>query len=118
MDRRLTRWTVTPALLAFASAGPTWAADATKPPPPEPTAEQRQKMAEVYQKMADCLRSTRPLPQCRSEMATACHTIGAGVCPGMGRGWRGMGPGMMGSGGAPGMMQGPPPSTPPETPNK
>ena len=118
MCRRSSRWIVALALLALASAWPTWAADAKKTPPPEPTTEQRQKVAEVYQKIAECLRSTRPMAECRSEMATACHTIGVGVCPGMGRG--SMGPGMMGSGAGPGqMMQGPPSAlTPPETPKK
>jgi len=120
MNRRSSHWIVTLALLA--SAGPTWAADAKKPPPPEPTAEQRHNMADVYQKMAECLRSTRPITECRSEMATACHGLGVGACPGMGRGRGGMGPGMMGYGTGPGqMMQGPPtatPSPPPQTPQK
>jgi len=99
MNRRSSHWIVTFALLA--SAGPTWAADTQKPPPPEPTAEQRQKMADVHQKMAECLRSTRAIAECRSEMATACHGLGAGACPGFGRGRGGMGPGMMGYGGPP-----------------
>ena len=118
MNRRPSHWTVTLALLALAFAAPTWAADAKKTSPPEPTAEQRQKMAEVYQKMADCVRSTRPMTECRSEMVAACHSIGGGVCPGMGRGRGGMGPGMMGYGGGPGMMQGPPPTSPPPAPPK
>jgi hypothetical protein len=117
MSRRLSRWFAL-GLLALASSGPTWAADPKTAAPPEPTAEQRQKMAEVYQKMADCTRSTRPMTECRSEMWTACHSIGGGVCPGMGRGRGGMGPGMMGYGGGPGMMQGQPTSPPPQTPKQ
>jgi hypothetical protein len=114
MDRRSSRRIVALALLVLASAWPTWAADAKRTPPPEPTTEQRQKMAEAYQKMAECLRSNRPMAECRSEMAGACHTMGPGICPGMGRG--GMSPGMMGSGQ---MMQGlPPTSTPPAPPKQ
>ncbi len=121
MGRSSSRLIVWLVLLALASAGPTWAADPKKAPPPEPSAEQRQKMAEVHEKMAECLRSSRPLAECRSEMATACQgMLGAGACPMMGRGRGGLGPGMMGSGMGPGMMQGPTstPQTPPETPKK
>ena len=39
MNRRPSHWTVTLALLALAFAAPTWAADAKKTSPPEPTAE-------------------------------------------------------------------------------
>ena len=122
MGLRLSRWIVTLALLALASAGPTWAADPKKAPP-EASAEQRLKMAEVHEKMAECLRSSRPMTECRSEMAAACqYMLGASASPMMGRGRGGMGPGMMGSssGMGPGhMMQGPPTSTPPpDTPKK
>lgn len=49
------------------------------------TKEQRQKMAEVHQKMADCLKSDKPLSECRSEMMKACHdNMGAQGCPMMG----------------------------------
>ena len=118
MIRRVTPWIGTIAALALAWAGPVHAADPKKPtPPPAPTAEQRQKMADVHQKMAECLRSDRPIADCRSEMASACHDmLGAGACPMMGKGHGGMGPGMMGPGKGPGMMQGPPPSTTPDPP--
>jgi hypothetical protein len=119
MSRRLSHCFAALALLALATSGPTWAAD-PKTAPPEPTAEQRQKMADVHQKMAECLRSTRPIAECRSEMWTACHGLGAGACPGMGRGRGAMGPGLMGYGTGPGqMMQDSPTATPPlETPQK
>lgn len=112
MDRRLSCWIVALALLALASAGRTLAADTKTTPLPEPTAEQRQKVAEVHQKMAECLRSTRPIAECRSEMAAACQGLGAGTCPMMSS----MpvpkpiipGPPMP----PPGMMQGPPTSIP------
>ena len=97
------------AALALTSPGRARAADPAKAPPPAPTAEQRQKMAEVHQKMADCLRSDRPMAECRNEMATACHDmVGAGGCPMMGKGPGGMGPGMMGHGKGSGMMHEPP----------
>ena len=69
-------------------------------------------MAEVHQKMADCLRSSRPFADCRSEMVAACHDMtGTGSCPMMGDGRGGMGPGMMG----PGMKHTPaPPAEPPK----
>jgi hypothetical protein len=69
MSRRLSRSIVTLALLAFALI----AADAKKAPPPEPTAEQRQKIAEVYQKMADCARSTRPMVPLRDHDRVSQH---------------------------------------------
>lgn len=77
------------------------------------TKEQRAKMADVHQKMAECLRSERPISECRAEMMKGCKdTMGAEGCPMMGHG-----PGMMekGHGKGGGMMQGPPPQpAPPE----
>lgn len=50
-----------------------------------PTAEQRQKMAEHHEKMATCLRSDRPLSECKQEMMKNCEeTMGKGGCPMMG----------------------------------
>ena len=113
MTRRTGLWLASLTALVLVSARPVLAADPAKAPPPAPTAEQRQKMAEVHQKMADCLRSDRPIAECRSEMATACHDMmGAGGCPMMGTGPGGMGPGMKGHGMGPGMMQ------PPDAPKK
>lgn len=37
----------------------------------EPSAEARAKMADAHQKMAECLRSTRPIQECRAEMKKA-----------------------------------------------
>ncbi len=57
-----------------------------------PTAEQRQKMADLHEKMATCLRSDRAFPECRQEMMKNCGTtMGKAGCPMMGSG---MGPGM------------------------
>ena len=81
-----------------------------------PTPAARQQMAAVHEKMAACLRTDRPISECRAEMLKTCQdTMGQTGCPLMGAGGR-MGPGMMGSGWVmgPGMMQGgaPPPSAP------
>jgi len=112
MNRRARLWLGTLATLAVVAA-PLARADPAKTPPAAPTAEQRQKMAEVHQKMADCLRSDRPLADCRNEMAAACHDMmGAGGCPMMGNGPGGMGPGMVEHGTGHGIMGSPPPEPP------
>jgi hypothetical protein len=79
---------------------------AQSPAPADPSAEQRQKMAEIHRKMADCLVSERPIAECRAEMHASCQSMmGADGCPMMG-----MGPGMMGRGRmGGGMMPGAPP---------
>jgi hypothetical protein len=123
MSPRATPWIAAVAALSWLLAVAAPAAEPKQAAPKEPTADQRQKMAEIHQKMADCLRSDRPLAECRSEMAKACHdTLGASGCPMMGTGPGGMGPGMMGKGTGHGsMMQGAPGSTapaPPEPPKQ
>jgi hypothetical protein len=77
------------------------AALAADPPAtaPEPSKEARQQMAAVHQKMADCLKSDRPMAECRSEMMSSCRTMmGEKGCPMMEHAGGGMGPGMMGPG--------------------
>jgi hypothetical protein len=123
MIGRVTPWMGMVAALALMWAGTARSEEPKKGPPPAPTAEQRQKMAEVHEKMAACLRSERPIGECRKEMATACRdTLGADACPMMGHAPGGMGPGMMGPGGmGQGHMMGPPTSTTPppaEPPSK
>lgn len=121
MIRRTNRWITLLAAFALASASATFAAEPEKGATAAPTPEARQKMAEVHQRMADCLKSDRPMSECRAEMAKSCHDMmGASACPMMGMGEGGMGPGMMGGGmkgggmGG-GMMKGQPT---PETPKK
>ena len=61
---------------------------------PTMTAEQRQKMADAHDKMAACLRSDKPLGDCREEMMKACKEgMGKDGCPMMGQ--RGMHQGHM-----------------------
>lgn len=50
------------------------------------TAEQRQDMAAVHEKMAACLRSDKPFEDCQKEMMQSCHSMmGNGGCPMMGQ---------------------------------
>jgi len=117
MTNRTTRWCGLIAALSLASALPALAADPEKGAPSKPSPEVRQQMAAVHQKMADCLRSDRPIAECRAEMRKSCHEIlGERGCPmlgpgggGMGSG-RKMGPGTMGGG----MMKGEPAKEQPE----
>jgi hypothetical protein len=49
------------------------------------TSEQRQRMAGLHEKMASCLRSDRPMAECRQEMMKGCKdTMGKDGCPMMG----------------------------------
>lgn len=118
MLSRSSHWFAAFALAGLVSAPLAFAAEPKKSEPPAPSAEQRQKMAEVHQKMAECLRSSRPMSECRAEMANTCQEMmGDAGCPMMGQGPGGMGPGMMGHGHGMGggMMKGKPA---PETPEK
>jgi hypothetical protein len=63
------------------SSGPAFGADAAKPTAADPSPEQRHQMAEIHQRMADCLNSERPMTECRGEMQKSCQeTMGAGGC--------------------------------------
>jgi len=87
------------AALALLSMSQSLAADAEKAAPAEPSPEVRQQMAAVHQRMSDCLKSDRPIAECRAEMQKNCREImGERGCPMMGSGRGGMGPGMMGGG--------------------
>lgn len=48
----------------------------------EITKEQRQKMAEMHEKMAACLKSDKPFEECHKQMASSC----SGGCGMMGSG--------------------------------
>jgi hypothetical protein len=79
------------ALCVLGVLGTTVFAQGTQAPKgPVMTAEQRQKMADAHEKMAVCLRSERPVPDCHDELMKGCkETMGATMCPMMGGG---MGP--------------------------
>jgi hypothetical protein len=68
------------ALLACAQASVSLAAD-TAAKPPALSKEQREKMANAHEKAATCLRSARPVTECRQEMMRACtDAMGADGC--------------------------------------
>lgn len=48
--------------------------------PPEPTKEQRAKMAGLHEKMAACLKTDKPVRDCHKEMMDSCHEMGKD-CP-------------------------------------
>ncbi len=104
------RFVLTIATVMLAS-GSALAAEPAQPAAADPSPEMRHKMAEVHQKMAECLLSEKPIAECRSEMQTSCQaTMGKGGCPMMGGG---MGAGMMMHEKGTGMMQGAPSQAPP-----
>ena len=86
-------------VFALASAGATLGATppAANPPaatpaatPPAPSKETREKMAQLHEQMAGCLRSDKSVAECRTEMMKSCQdALGKEGCPMMG-----MGPGM------------------------
>lgn len=57
------------------------AADSKKAPDNAVTKEQRQKMAQMHEKMAKCLRSDRPFSECHDEMRKGCKDMGKDGCP-------------------------------------
>lgn len=83
-------------LAATLAAAAAFAADA---PPAStgamPSKEMREKMAVVHEQMAACLRSDKPIADCRTEAMQKCHqAMGQQGCQGMGMG-HGMGMGNM-----------------------
>lgn len=86
--RRIAPLAVTAAAIALLGVSVAQAAD------PAPTGsdsrvaeskETRQKMADLHEQMAACLRSDKPLAECRAEMMKGCHdSLGAQSCPMMG----------------------------------
>jgi hypothetical protein len=99
MKARMRRRFVLAIATAILASGSAMAADPAKPAPADPSPEQRHKMAEIHQRMADCLASTRPMAECRGEMQKSCQEMGKGACSMMDGN---IGTGMMGGG----MMQG------------
>ncbi len=96
----------------------TSAAFAANPSAPSaPTKEMRERMATLHEQMAVCLRSAKPISECRTEMMQHCQAMmGSQGCTGMmgSGGMMGMGRGMMGMGqGMRGPMTSKPPSNPP-----
>ncbi len=86
-------------ILVFAQSSTPVFATGESSPTQDPTKEERQtwaerheKMAGVQKKMAECLRSEKPLSECREEMKEECPMAKDGNCPMM-EGMKGMGMG-------------------------
>ncbi len=61
---------------------------------PAPSKEMREKMASLHEQMAACLRSDKPITDCRSQMMKSCQdTMGDKGCPMVGHGMMGSEPG-------------------------
>jgi len=100
MNTRMRRRFVLAVAGAMLAGGVALAEEVAKSAPADPSPEQRHRMAEIHQRMADCLVSARPMAECRGEMQKSCHEMmGKAGCSMMDGG---MGSGMMGGG----MMQG------------
>ncbi|MDR3608726.1 MAG: hypothetical protein P4M08_15285 [Oligoflexia bacterium] len=54
---------------------------ATETKTKEPSSETRKQMAEAHQKMADCLKSTKPFSECEEELMKSCPAMKHGHCP-------------------------------------
>ena len=48
---------------------------------PNMTSEQRMKMADSHEKMAACMRSTKPMKDCHDEMMKVCEDTMGKDCP-------------------------------------
>ena len=73
------------ALLAIASSSAVIAADAPSAGPQgAPSKEMRAKMATVHERMAACLRSDKPINDCRAQMMKSCQEMMGDQCPMMG----------------------------------
>ena len=70
-------------------AGMAWSVEpppAASASPAAPSKETREKMAQLHEQMAACLRSDKSIDACRSEMMKNCHDLGEQGCPMMGHG--------------------------------
>ena len=97
---RLTWITLASTLLCGQVAFGADAPAGTSATPSAASKETREQMAALHEKMAACLRSDKPIAECRNEMMKSCReSIGAQACPmaGFGGGMgAGMGPGRQG----------------------
>jgi len=78
-------------VLLISGAGASWAVEPAAPPN-APTKEMREQMATMHEQMAACLRSDKPVVDCRNDMMKSCQALSPGKNCGM---WgSGMGMGM------------------------
>jgi hypothetical protein len=81
-------------VLLIMGASAAFAADPPAADHGTPSKEMREKMASLHEQMAACLRSDKPIADCRSQMMKSCEdTMGEKGCPMMGHGMMGSGPG-------------------------
>ena len=97
LTQRKASWLAAAALAIAATS--LWAA---QEPPAAPSKEMREKMAAAHERMAACLRSSKDIAECRTQMRMSCQAMGEQGCPMMGMG--------MGHGG--GMRETPPDKVP------
>ena len=57
---------------------------AEAPKPKTVSKEDRESMAKIHEKMAECLRSDKSIQDCHSSMRKDCQGMGELGCPGMG----------------------------------
>ena len=76
-----------------------------------PSKEMREKMATMHEQMAACLRSDKPLAECRQEMMKGCQEMMGGHDCSMMMGMGGMGKGTTGGGAHSHNHAGNPPAT-------
>lgn len=100
-------------VLLIAAGSAVFAADA---PTTTPSKAMREQMAMLHEQMATCLRSDKPMSECRTAMMTNCQSMmGAQGCRTAMSMGMGMGGGMMGTGrGMHGSMMSSPPSGAPK----
>jgi hypothetical protein len=68
--------------LILASASAASAAEPPSRPPATPSKEMREKMAAIHEQLAACLRSDKPIADCRKEaMKNHQEMVGKGGCP-------------------------------------
>ncbi|HKT72196.1 MAG TPA: hypothetical protein VJQ47_04850 [Steroidobacteraceae bacterium] len=72
------------AFAGTAAPGAATTSDSAKSERTEPTKEMREKMAAVHEEMATCLRSDKPIAECRKQMMKAHEELHSeSGCPGM-----------------------------------
>lgn len=79
---------LTAAVIILSISTSTFAADKAKSKGekmPVFSAEQRKNMADLHEKMAQCLRSDKAIEECHADMKTGCESLGKDGCPMMGK---------------------------------
>jgi len=75
ITRNPIRQTLLAAFIAVACASGAFASATTKHECPDPSKEDREKMAVAHEQMAACLRSDKPAMECHNELAKSQHQM-------------------------------------------